>query len=209
MRAAIADLETVVDGELSEDWITGGRNMRRPIEQTLKRLFITTDSASARQVLNDADSDQDELLLWIEENMHLHLIDSTELADAYEALSLADQILGRIMRQQNWKLLSYFYDYIAMTLIPSRTKTPFRDVKYKRPSWPLIVWRGTREQDKRGPLLSKLSDLAVVSRYRADRTHGRYIRQIIEQDPKQLLSFANWLSVRPEIVFPQSQKRAR
>ncbi|MHA1806633.1 MAG: replication factor C large subunit [Candidatus Thorarchaeota archaeon] len=209
LRGAIADLETIIEGESDKEGIIGGRNSRASIEHTLKRIFMSTDPGVVRQVLNEADSDQDELLLWLEENLHLHLTDSTELAMGYEALSLADQILGRIMNRQNWKLLSYFYDYIAMALAPSRIRTPFKSVKYKRPSWPLIVWKGSRSLDKKTPLLSSLSELTSVSRYRIPRTYTQYIEQMCKRDQINLTKIAGWLGIKSDVIAPRIRSKAK
>ncbi len=209
LRAAISDLETAIENEDDTFQDVSERNTRRPIEQTLRRLFMNRDPAIAKEILSEADSDHDEVLLWIEENLHLQLNAADELDRGYEAISLADQVLGRIMNQQSWKLLSYFYDFLSINLTNSRTKTPFRRVKYNRPAWPLLVWKGGRQIDKRAKLLSKLSDETVVSRFRASRTYGYVIDLLLERDSTFSAKMADWLQVKPEEVSFRSRRKGR
>lgn len=197
LRAAIADLEVIAGGTTSTGELgLGIRDVSRGIEETLSRLFMTTDTTVAKNVVSQTSVDYDQLLLWLEENLHHHLTTPEELENGLEALSQADLYLGRIMRGQNWKLLSYTYDFLSAGVSSSRTETPYRKVEYTRPDWPLLIFKGKKMREKKAELVSKLSTITGVSRSRAQRLYIRDIEKIIENNPKEIQRFASWLDLK-------------
>ena len=106
LRAAISDLEIIVLSDLQGKEMPPLRDTRHNIGELLRRLFMTTDSETARKIVSNADVDHDQILLWLEENLHLHFLTLEELNSGLNAIALADLTLGRIMRRQNWKMLS-------------------------------------------------------------------------------------------------------
>ena len=205
LRAAISDLESYVKKNTKDSSVESiTRDARRGTEETLRRLFMTTDPDIAGKVLSESDLDYDDLVLWLEENLHLHLLTENELNDGFDGLSLADLVLGRIMRDQNWKLLSYMYDFLATGVAGSRTATPYRKVSYSQPMWPLLVWQGNRSRDKRGDVLYALSKLTGVSKRRVMRTHFDTIVEIIGLKPRVIKDFASWLNVERTLLKKRS-----
>ena len=170
---------------------------------------MTTDAGIARKVTSDSDINHDQLLLWLEENIHLHLTTPKELNQGLEAISLADLSLGRIMRGQNWKILSYVYDFLSAGVSTSRTESPFRQVEYSEPLWPLLVWQGNRKRDKMKPILSRLSGLSGVSRSRVMRTHYDTINEIVQRSPKSKASFADWLGVNKGVLNQRDSRTGK
>jgi replication factor C large subunit len=160
----------------------------------------------ARKALSESELNHDSLVLWLEENLHLHLMTPKELSEGFEQLSLADLALGRIMRDQNWKLLAYVYDFLSIGVAMSRSETPFRRVKYSQPSWPLLVWQGNKKRDKQSEILSSLSALTQVSRRRVRQTHLDTIREIVKINPKSLNDFATWLNVEKSSLVQKSSR---
>ena len=196
LRAAILDLEIYAKrGTTPQSSDSVIRDVRRGTEETLRRLFMTTNPKLARSVLSESELDHDSLILWLEENLHLHFLTSDELDRGLNSLSLADLSLGRIMRNQNWKLLAYMYDFLAVGVAGGRTKTPYRKVSYSKPTWPLLVWQGNKSREKRTDVLSTLSQLAGVSKRRVTRTHLDTISEIIGIAPSKIKDYADWLSV--------------
>ncbi len=206
LRAAISDLEAYVKrGSISQSVGSVIRDVRRGTEETLRRLFMTTDSKLARRILSETELDHNSLILWLEENLHLHFLSTDELARGFNSLSLADLSLGRIMKNQNWKLLSYIYDFLAVGVAGGRTDTPYRKVSYSKPTWPLLVWQGNRSRDKRSDVLTSLSRLAGVSKRRASRTHLDTITEIIGISPGSIKDYASWLSVEKTSLKKRSK----
>ncbi|MFW9931159.1 MAG: replication factor C large subunit [Candidatus Thorarchaeota archaeon] len=195
LRAAISDFESIVEGNISSEEL-GTRDVRTSIEQTLRRLFMTTEPSVAKMIINQADIDHDSLVLWLEENLHLHLGTPTELNRGLDSLSVADLYLGRIMRQQNWKLLAYVYDFLSSFIASSRTKSPFRRVEYSEPLWPLLIWKGRRKRDKSDELSSHLAKVAGISKERVFDEYVRTLERLVEEDPKQKERIVQWLEIK-------------
>jgi len=196
LRAAISDLEAYAKRGTTPQTIDSAiRDVRRGTEETLRRLFMATDPKLARRILSESELNHDSLILWLEENLHLHFLTPDELDRGLDSLSLADLSLGRIMRNQNWKLLAYMYDFLAVGVAGGRTDTPYRKVSYSKPTWPLLVWTGNKSRDKRKDVLSSLSRLAGVSKRRATRTHLDTITEIAGIAPSKIKDYADWLSV--------------
>ena len=156
---------------------------------------MTTDPKLARRILSESELDHDSLILWLEENLHLHFLTPDELDRGFNSLSLADLSLGRIMRNQNWKLLAHMYDFLAVGVAGGRTDTPYRKVSYSQPTWPMLVWQGNQSRDKRNDILSSLSRLTGVSKRRATRTHLDTITEIVGIAPSKIKDYADWLGV--------------
>ncbi len=207
LRAAISDLESQVrSGSVSLVVEPASRDSKRGTEETLRHLFASVDSKMARKTLSESELNHDSLVLWLEENLHLHLLTPKELAEGFEQLSLADVTLGRIMRDQNWKLLAYFYDFLSIGVAMCRSETPFRRVKYSQPSWPLLVWQGNRKREKQSEILGSLSTLTRVSQRRVRQTHLDTIREIVKINPKSLNDFATWLNVERSSLVQKSSR---
>ena len=72
LRAAISDLETLVEGKGSTEVdALPARDVRRGIREVFRRLFMTTDASAAKRVISELDVDYNQLLLWLEENIYL------------------------------------------------------------------------------------------------------------------------------------------
>ena len=207
LRAAISDLESQArSGSVSLVIEPSIRDSKKGTEETLRHLFASVDSKMARKALSESELNHDSLVLWLEQNLHLHLLTPKELAEGFEQLSLADVTLGRIMRDQNWKLLTYVYDFLSTGVAMSRSETPFRRVKYSQPSWPLLVWQGNRKRDKQSEILTSLSLMTRVSKRRVRQTHLDTIREIIKINPRSLNDFATWLNVEKSSLVQKSSR---
>ena len=205
LRAAISDLEAYVKrGKTSVSISPTSRDTRYGTEDTLQKFFMTQDAKIARRILSESELDYDSILLWLEENLQLHMLSSEELEQGFEGLSLADLILGRIMRDQNWKLLAYFFDMLATGVAGSRTATPYRRVSYSRPTWPLLVWQGNRSREKRAEVLSSISRISGVSKRKSKQTHYDVITEIISIRPSLLDDFSSWLDVDKTLLKKRS-----
>jgi replication factor C large subunit len=206
LRAAVSDLESQVRSGSASQTAATSRDIQRGTEETLRHLFATNDSKMARRILSESELAHDSLVLWLEENLHLHLLTPKELNEGFEGLSLADVSLGRIMKDQNWKLLVYVYDFLAIGVAMSRTTTPFRRVAYSQPTWPLLVWQGNRKRDKQSVVRSSLATVTGVSKRRVRQTHLDTIHEIIKINPKALKEFVAWLKVdRSSLVQKRNQ----
>lgn len=207
LRAAISDLEAYAKrGTASFSISSISRDIRHGTEETLQRLFMTQDPKVAGKILSESELDYDSILLWLEENIQLHMLSPNELNLGFDGLSLADLFLGRIMRDQNWKLLAYFYDFLATGVASARTITPYRQVIYSKPTWPLLVWQGNKSSEKKSSVLSSLSRISGVSKRRSKQTHLDTITEIVGIKPSLASDFSSWLGVDKTLLKKRSNE---
>ena len=135
------------------------------------------------------------------------MTDPSELDSCLDALSLADLSLGRIMRNQNWKLLSYVFDFYSIGTAASRTKTPFRKVEYTEPIWPLQIWKGNQVRDRKSSIAGSLSMSTGVSQERLVDTYVRCIEEIVRIAPSQKERFVEWLMIKPNLLDQRETRR--
>ncbi len=201
LRAAISDLEAHIKGGMTSVVPEfASRDVRRGIENAIRRLLMANNARTAKMVISEVDIDHEKLLLWLEENIHLHLELPRELEDAYDALSNADFLIGKISINQDWRLLSYVYDFLSAGIATSRKTTSFKKVRYTEPTWPLLVWQGNRRRTKRMSLIKRLAMTTGVSKKRIQRTHLKLIDVLIKRTPKIRVQISEWLGVKKAII---------
>jgi replication factor C large subunit len=94
VRSAVNDLQALAQGKktLSYDdvsWLSY-RDRQDSIFNVLRMILYGKTCNSAKQAVNMADVDPDMLFEWIYENIPEHLTDPHDLAEAMDALSIAD-----------------------------------------------------------------------------------------------------------------------
>ncbi len=140
VRAALHDLRSVSEGRKSlaigDLGVLGNRDSEKNIFDTLQIIFKTGNCDIARQATWSSDKPYDELMRWVEANITTEYGSSVEeTASAYEALSRSDVFQGRIMRRQNWGLLSYSNDMMACGVALSKKEKRSGYTRYCPPAW--------------------------------------------------------------------------
>jgi len=125
LRGVINDLQGISQGSLdknNKDLILNlNRDSTEEIFSVIRNLFQNVNTLKeARNVTNKSDVNYNFLYKWINENLTSYIRQNSEIANAYENLSLADEIFGRIRKNQYWSLLPYFYDLFAGGVVLSR-----------------------------------------------------------------------------------------
>ncbi|MHA2287918.1 MAG: AAA family ATPase, partial [Promethearchaeota archaeon] len=130
LRGVINDLQGVSQSSSEKDSkeliLRLNRDSTEDIFVLIRDLFQKANSLKeAREITNKSDVDYNFLYKWINENLTSFIRRNNEIANAYENLSSADEIFGRIRKNQYWSLLPYFYDLFAGGVVLSRkTRTP-------------------------------------------------------------------------------------
>ncbi len=140
LRGAINDLQGIsqgkIEGDITELILSLRRDSLEEIFTLVRDLFRTTSLIEARNLTDKSDVDYNFLYKWVNENLPTFIKTNGELVEAFENLSLADEIFGRIRINQYWSLLPYFFDLFAGGVALSRTVTPeakgFRRVVFPR-----------------------------------------------------------------------------
>ncbi|MBR9679427.1 MAG: replication factor C large subunit [Candidatus Altiarchaeota archaeon] len=171
MRAAIMDLEAVAAGktEVTVDdlGVLGARDQERSVFEALRDIFKTNDIWQARRALDGLDKDFSEMMHWIDENIPLEYESLTEINAAYEALSRADVLRGRIMRRQDWSLFSYAIEMMTIGVSSAKKQVYHKYTSYRPPSWLQRLGRTKFERATRNGLLKKIGKVTHCSKKRA------------------------------------------
>ena len=141
LRGVINDLQAISQGLSTGDNIDLILSLRRDsteeVFSLIRDLFQNVSTLKeARDLTDKSDVDYNFLYKWVNENLPTFMKVNEDVANAYENLSLADEIFGRIRKNQYYALLPYFYDLFAGGVVLSRKKTPatqgFRRVVFPR-----------------------------------------------------------------------------
>ena len=194
LRAAINDLESIAKGDkaLAESIgkILGKRDIESDVFKALMAIFYGSNCYAAWLESMSVDIDPDMLLRWVEENLPL-VYSGKILSKAYDYLSIADMVRSRIIRTNNWRLLSYYTQLMTFAVCTAKEGRP-KGVKLK---FPEIVRKLATTKEERAKtkeflfrlarklhLPTKLVRLEVVPILIADSRGERKILKRLERE---------------------------
>ncbi len=179
LRAAINELESLVSG--ISDYQFPERDKMQQINDFLNNVFKAKNWEDARNALNYAPSNYYLLLSYFFDETYKQCSSNSEIISTYKNIAYADVILARIMKNQNWSLLKYFFDFLG----PGISK--FKGKKYnpilnlpKIPS--TLRYRGFYKSQNKVPILlaDKASKKLHISKNKFITQEFPLIKQIIE-----------------------------
>lgn len=200
LRGVINDLQGISQGSSdmdSRDLILKlNRDSTEEIFVLIRDLFQKVNSLKeARDLTNKSDVDYNFLYKWVNENLTSFIRQNNEIANAFENLSLADEIFGRIRKNQYWSLLPYFYDLFAGGVALSRKMRP-PDEGYRRIMFPRYTSTGffTLSVNEKAVVEKiqkkyKISDIEVVQDFIP------FLRALCNSSRKQFGSVSNWFEL--------------
>ncbi len=148
-----------------------------------------------RRINEDIYQDYNFLYKWVNENLPTFIKSNRELVDAYENLSLADEIFGRIRKNQYWGLLPYFYDLFAGGVALSRKETPeakgFRRVVFPRYSAGGFFSLTNSQKE----LVNKLNKKYEISQIDFIQNLLPFLKILCGSSRKQLKNISDWLDL--------------
>ncbi len=162
IRAAINDLQSNIENnELMINKET--REYETNIMQVLNKIFKTKDINSNR-ILENAEIDLDEYLLWLDENLPIEYKDQDDLLKSYELLAKADVFKGRIHKWQHWRFMHYqsLLTSSGISIIKSKINQSFSN--YKRSMRPLRIWQFNMKNSKKKTIADKLASYTHTSK---------------------------------------------
>jgi len=187
MRSAINDLEAVAMGKekvTTEDLkVIASRDNRQEIFDSLKIIFKTMNPDNARQATENLDEDAETFMQWIRENVPREYKSPEDIAQAYESVSKADLFNGRIMRDQNWKLLKYVYTFSTVGVSLSKEEKYSGWTKYQYPSKIKKMGQSRSSRKKLESISSKLGEKLHISGNESLREMP-FISQMIDAKPE-------------------------
>ena len=132
---------------------------------------------------------------WINENLLSFIKSNRDLVNAFENLSLADEIFGRIRTTQYWGLLPYFFDLFAGGVALSRKDTPiskgFQRVVFPRYSTGTYYSLTNIEKD----LAEKINKKYEISQIDFIQNFLPFLRVLCGSSRKQLKNVSDWLEL--------------
>ncbi|MFX0075906.1 MAG: replication factor C large subunit [Candidatus Hermodarchaeota archaeon] len=200
LRGVINDLQGISQGSSSKDSkeliLKSGRDSTEEIFTLVRDLFQKVNTLrEARDLTNKSDVDYNFLYKWINENLTSFIKLNREIANAYENLSLADEIFGRIRKNQYWSLLPYFYDLFAGGVVLSRKNRPqtegYRTIKFPRYTSSGFFSLSSKEKS----IVEKIQKKYKVSDIEAVQDFIPFLRILCNSSRKQLTNVSNWFEL--------------
>ena len=205
VRSAVNDLQALGQGKKTltyEDvsWL-GYRDRQDSIFNVLRMILYGKTCASAKQAANMVDVDTDMLFEWIYENVPAHLTDPHDLADAMDALSVADVYRGRIRATQDWGFTRYVMDYMTAGVALARKNTRTSGwIPFKFPERIQMLSRSRAERAMKSSIGAKIKRKNHISATRASKEVIPYLKIIFNNNAEMAAGLAKWLDLNPEMV---------
>ena len=205
LRSAVNDLQALAQGKkiLTYDDVSflAYRDRKESIFNVLKMIIYGRTSFGAKKAVDMANIDIDMLFEWIYENAPAHLNDVHDLAQAMNALSIADVYRGRIRASQNWSFTRYVIDYMAAGVAMARKNSKVHGwVPFKFPSRILMLSRSKAERSMQKRIGLKIRRKCHISATRAKKEILPYLRIIFKNNVEMAAKTARWLDLDPEMV---------
>ncbi len=205
VRSAVNDLQALGQGKKKlayEDvsWL-GYRDRQDSIFTVLRMILYGKTCSSAKQAVNMADVDVDMLFEWIYENVPAHLSDSHDLAEAMNALAIADVYRGRIRSTRDWGFMRYVIDYMTAGVALARKNSRVSGwIPFKFPERIQMLSRSRAERAMRLNIGNKVKHKCHISAVRASKEVVPYLQIIFKNDPEMAAGLAKWLVLDEEII---------
>ncbi|MFX1276785.1 MAG: replication factor C large subunit [Promethearchaeota archaeon] len=197
LRGVINDLQGISQGSTIEDIELLNDLRRDSIEEIfslIRELFQEVKTLrDARKLTDKSDVDYNFLYKWVSENLPSFIHTNSDLASAYENLSLADEIFGRIRKNMYWGLLPYFYDLFAGGVVLSRKETsPSKGfVRITNPKY----FSSTSLSSAEGSLVEKINKKYEISQYEVMQDFLPFLRILSNSSRKQQKVVSDWLEL--------------
>src|SRR3989338_5626459 len=161
LRAALNDLQSnTINQELQI--VKEEREYEIGIIHILNKIF-KTKSPDSHKILENAEIDLEEYILWLDENLPIEYKNENDLLREYELMSKADILKGRIRRWQYWRLMYYQTILLSAGISNAKTNTNNSFTSYKRSMRPLRIWQLNMKNAKKKTIAKKIAQQTHIS----------------------------------------------
>ncbi len=204
LRGAINDLQTLTEHtkKLSKEDVDelSGRKQKETMINALMRIFKTTDPNVSLGALDDVDEEIDDVFLWIDENLPKEYKNKEDLAKAYDILSRADVLRGRISRWQHWRFLSYINNLLTAGIALSKKEKYPGFNKYTRTTRILNMWQFNQKNAKRKSIAQKIAIKTHNSSKRVVKDTLPYLKILFKTNKEKAGRLAEYFEMDKEEV---------
>lgn len=221
LRSAINDLEAIAAalGEVTvqavESFLAYRNRTYAPYEALMK-LFNAKYIFQAKEAVSSTDLSPDEFIQWI--NEHIPTYYDTKEAEkarnkeeeelrimeertrAYEALSRADVYHGRIIRTQNWDLMTYMLEMMGPGVAFARKAYKYRWKSFKSPEKLKLMAELKKSRDLRETLADHLASRLLTSKSTVKTDVIPYLRVIFTNNVKYAAKIARGYELSEEVI---------
>ena len=166
IRAAINDLESLINMDGYCDIELSQRNKEIPITDALRTVFKGKPCEEMIGVYDSVKEPIEEILLWVEKNVPLEY-SGEEIYNAFEKISKSDIFKSRIISQQYWRFLVYKNFFLSYGIAASKKKAKTGFTVYKKPTRILKIWMSNQKLAKKKTIAEKYAKLAHIGKKRA------------------------------------------
>ncbi len=199
LKSAINDLQAVSEGEKKVGESAGNllfaRDRQQDVFQALKIIFKTESFKTAKSAVMNLDLDPDMLKAWIDENISNEYENMEEVAEAYYWLSRADIFSGRIIRRQNWSLLSYVLDFMTAGVALSKNKMYRKFTRYQFPQSIMYLSRTKATRQIEYSLARKIGAKIHASQNEVMTEYLPYIREMVRLGKLNVSRFSEYFDL--------------
>ncbi|MHA1191039.1 MAG: replication factor C large subunit [Promethearchaeota archaeon] len=200
LRGVINDLQGISQGSMGKINVgligSLNRDSTEEIFLVIRDLFQKVSTLKqAKALTNKSDVDYNFLYKWVNENIPSFIKLNSELVVAYDNLSIADQIFGRIQKTQYWSTLPYFYDLFAGGVSLSQ-KSKKASQGFKKVSFPRYRSTGRFSLTANERLVvEKINKKYEISEVEAIQDLLPFLRVLSGTSRKQLKLISDWLEL--------------
>lgn len=166
IRGILNDLEAMRaygQGTGTSDSDVGYRDSAQNIYNAISVTFKSNDYNRVLRTLYDKDFTTEDYMMWIDQNLPEEAPEPRDLMDAYELLSRADRLVGRVFKKQHYAFKMYAEEIAAAAPVMIKEKNQHY-VKYKFPEIIKSMSRMRETRRSREQLMLKLSAAAHISK---------------------------------------------
>ncbi|MFX1260306.1 MAG: replication factor C large subunit, partial [Promethearchaeota archaeon] len=200
LRGIINDLQGICQGSSetnNKDLILSlRRDSLEEIFTLIRELFQNVSTLrEARDLMDKSDVDYNFLYKWVNENLPTFIKINRDIEKAYDNLSLADEIFGRIRKNQYWALLPYFYDLFAGGVVLSRKESPIT-TGFQRVVFPRYSIRSSFSLNNvEMNLIEKINRKYNLSQIDAIQDFIPFLRILCGSSRRELKNVSDWLDL--------------
>ncbi len=171
------------------------RDTTEEIFSIIRDLFQKVNTLNeARAITNKSDVDYNFLYKWINENLPMFVYNKKDLSNAFDYLSIADEIFGRIKKNMDWSLLPYFYDIFAggVAIVGKENRTQgYKPVNFPRYSTSRFFSLNAAESS----LIEKIQEKYPLSQSELFRDFIPFLKIYCAISRRNLKNLSDWLDL--------------